>query len=235
MMYDRREIMSFEITECSLIYRKYFPFWDHLTDEQRGLLCANTTARNFPKGTNIHGLEDACTGAILVVSGCLRAYLLSENGREVTLYRFGTGEVCMLSASCVLKSITFDVVIDAEEDSEVCIVRGDIMARVADENLYVENYALDNAVKRFSDVVWVMQQIMFLSLDKRIAVFLWDEMSRTGSTEIKMTHEQIAKYISSAREAVTRMLKYFAGEGILELSRKGIRITDKKKLRELIS
>ena len=81
MMYDRREIMSFEITECSLIYRKYFPFWDHLTDEQRGLLCANTTARSFPKGTNIHGLEDACTGAILVVSGCLRAYLLSENGR----------------------------------------------------------------------------------------------------------------------------------------------------------
>ncbi len=227
--------MSFELTECRLVYRKYFPFWDNLTDDQRGLLCSNTSTHRFAKGTNIHGIEDVCTGAILVISGCLRAYLLSENGREITLYRFNPGEVCMLSASCVLKSITFDVVIDAEEDSEVYIVRGDIMARVAQENLYVENYALDNAVKRFSDVVWVMQQIMFLSLDKRIAVFLWDEMSKTGSMEIKMTHEQIAKYISSAREAVTRMLKYFAGEGILELSRKGIRIIDKKKLRELIS
>lgn len=226
--------MGFELTQCRLIYRKYFPFWDHLTDEQRGMLCTNTSTHRFSKGTNIHGMKDVCTGAILVVSGCLRAYLLSENGKEITLYRFTPGEVCMLSASCVLKSITFDVVIDADEDSEVYIVRGDIMARVAEENLYVENYALDNAVKRFSDVVWVMQQIMFLSLDKRIAVFLWDEMTKTGSMEIKMTHEQIAKYISSAREAVTRMLKYFAGEGILELSRKGIRIIDKNKLRELI-
>ena len=139
----------------------------------------------------------------------------------------------MLSASCVLESITFDVVIDAEEDSEVYIVRGDVMAKVSKENIYVENYALDNAVKRFSDVVWVMQQIMFLSLDKRIAVFLWDEMVRTDSTVIKLTHEQIAKYISSAREAVTRMLRYLASEGIVELSRKGITIIDKEKLRAL--
>lgn len=230
----RVKIMAIELAACKLVYRQYFPFWDHLTDEQRGLLCGNTSEVCFKKGTNIHGLEDSCTGAIMVISGCLRAYLLSENGKEITLCRFRKGEVCMLSASCVLESLTFDVVIDAEEDSCVYIVRGDVMARVAKENLYVENYALDNAVKRFSDVVWVMQQIMFLSLDKRIAVFLWDEMVRTDSLTLKLTHEQIARYISSAREAVTRMLKYFAVEGIVELSRKGITILNKEKLRELI-
>ena len=169
----------------------------------------------------------------MVISGSLRAYLLSENGKEITLYRFKKGEVCMLSASCVLRSITFDVVIDAEEDSEIYVVRGDIMAQVASENLYVENYALDNAVKSFSDVVWVMQQIMFLSLDKRLAVFLWDESVRNGSSRITLTHEQIAKYISSAREAVTRMLRYFANEGIVEVTRRGINIIDKEKLRAL--
>ncbi len=226
--------MAIEIPQCKLVYRTYFPFWEQLTDEQREKLCGNTTTVNYKKGTNIHGISDSCTGAIMVVSGCLRAYLLSENGKEITLYRFKKGEVCMLSASCVLQSITFDVVIDAEEDSEVYIVSGNTMAEVARENLYVENYALDNAVKSFSDVVWVMQQILFLSLDKRIAVFLWDEMVRSDSLTLKLTHEQIAKYISSAREAVTRMLKYFASEGIVELSRKGITITDKEKLRELL-
>lgn len=226
--------MSMELPQCRLVYREYFPFWDKLTDQQREILCGNTTEYCFKKGTNIHGLEDSCTGAIMVISGSLRAYLLSENGREITLYRFKKGEVCMLSASCVLKSITFDVIIDAEEDSKVYIIRGDVMAQVAEENLYVQNYALDNAVNNFSDVVWVMQQIMFLSLDKRIAIFLWDEMSKSGSLTLKLTHEQIARYISSAREAVTRMLRYFASEGIVELSRKGIRITDKEKLRKLI-
>ena len=226
--------MSIEIPQCKLVYSKYFPFWEKLTDDQRERLCANTGEFRFRKGTNIHGLGDVCTGAIMVISGSLRAYLLSENGREITLYRFKKGEVCMRSASCVLKSITFDVIIDAEEDSEAYIVRGDVMAKVAEENLYVENYALDNAVKRFSDVVWVMQQIMFLSLDKRLAVFLWDESVRNGSNKITLTHEQIAKYISSAREAVTRMLRYFAGEGIVEVTRRGITITDKEKLRKLI-
>ena len=225
--------MSIEIPQCRLVYREFFPFWDKLTDRQREQLCAGTTEYSFRKGANIHGLDETCTGAILVIKGCLRAYLLSENGRELTLYRFKEGEVCMLSASCVLRSITFDVIIDAAEDCQVYLVSGDVMARVSEENLYVQNYALDNAVKRFSDVVWVMQQIMFFSLDKRLAVFLWDEMSRTESARIKLTHEQIAKYISSAREAVTRMLRYFASEGIVELSRGDITVIDKDKLRAL--
>ena len=225
--------MAIELSQCKLVYRKYFSFWDKLSDEQKELLCANTRSVSYKKGTNIHGAEDSCTGAIIVVSGCLRAYLLSENGKEITLCRFKTGEVCMLSASCVLESITFDVVIDAEEDSECCIISGHAFKQVSERNLEIRIFSLETAVSRFSDVMWVMQQIMFLSLDKRIAVFLWDEMVRTDSTVIKLTHEQIAKYISSAREAVTRMLRYLASEGIVELSRKGITIIDKEKLRAL--
>lgn len=225
--------MPIEIPQCRLVYRQYFPFWDKLSDSEKEALCSNTSEYSFAKGSNLHGTGQCCTGAILVISGTLRAYLLSENGKEITLCRFGKGDVCMLSASCVLKSMTFDVIIDAEEDSSAYVVNGDVMAQVAEENLYVANYALDNAVSCFSDVVWVMQQIMFMSLDKRIAVFLWDEMSRTGSNSLTLTHEQIAKYISSAREAVSRMLKYFSTEGIVELSRKGILITDRDKLRKL--
>jgi CRP/FNR family transcriptional regulator len=159
--------------------------------------------------------------------------MLSEDGKEITLYRLFPGDICMLSASCVLRSITFDVFVDAEEDSVCYVISGNAFAEIAGRNLYVENYALDTAVGRFSDVMWVMQQILFMSFDKRLAIFLWDEASKTGDDTIRLTHEQIAKYVGSAREVVSRMLKYFASEGIVELSRGGIKIINRQKLREL--
>jgi len=139
----------------------------------------------------------------------------------------------MLSASCVLKSITFDVFVDAEEDSNVLIINGKAFADITQKNVYAENFALNMAVSRFSDVIWIIQQILFMSFDKRLAIFLHDEMSKTGNKTVKLTHDQVAKYMGSAREVVSRMLKYFASEGIVELSRGGITVIDKKKLFEL--
>ena len=79
-----------------------------------------------------------------------------------------------------------------------------------------------------------MQQILFMGADRRLAIFLWDEISKSKTTEVKMTHEQIARYMGSAREVISRMLKYFAGEGIVELFRGGVRVIDKKKLQNLL-
>ena len=160
----------------------------------------------------------------MVKKGCIRAYLLSEDGKEITLYRLYQGDICMLSASCVLQSITFDVFVDAETDSECFIISGNALAQLTSLNM---------AVNRFSDVMWVMQQILFMSFDKRLAIFLYDEMNKTGDTTIHLTKEQIAKYMGSAREVVSRMLKYFATEGIAESVRGGVKITNVKKLREL--
>ena len=187
---------------------------------------------SFKKGMNIHDGNE-CTGIILVRSGCLRVYMVSEDGKEITLYRLFSGDVCILTASCVLNSITFDVFVDAEENSECYIVGGSAFERVSENNPDIKIFALETAVSRFSDVMWVMQQILFMSMDKRLAIFLWDEAARTGSDTIALTHEQIAKYIVSAREVVSRILKYFSSEGIVEVSRKGIKILDKKRLKEL--
>ena len=132
----------------------------------------------------------------------------------------------MLSASCVLQSITFDVFVDAEEDSEVYIINGKTFADISNKNLYVKNFALEIAIKRFSSVMWIMQRILFMSLDRRVAIFLYDELQKTGSRDIKLTHADVAKYMGSAREAVSRMLKYFEDENIVELSRGGIKIID---------
>ena len=97
----------------------------------------------------------------------------------------------------------------------------------------MEAFAYRLATERFSDVMWTMQQILFMSFDKRLAIFLLDESASLGSDTIKLTHEQIAKLLGSAREVVSRMLKYFAEEGYVRLSRGTVTITDKKALREL--
>ncbi|MBQ7921507.1 MAG: Crp/Fnr family transcriptional regulator [Clostridia bacterium] len=214
------------------IYIKQFPFWEQLSDSDRETMCRSSVMVKYPKGTTIHDGSE-CTGIIIVRSGCLRVYMLSDEGKEITLYRLYPGDICILSASCVLNSITFDVFVDAEEESECCIVGGCAFADISERVPQVKIFALETTVSRFSDVMWVMQQILFMSMDRRLAIFLLDECAKNGEDTIKLTHEQIARYMGSAREVVSRMLKYFASEGIVEVSRKGVLILDKAKLRKL--
>lgn len=221
-------------SNCNHLLEELFPFWDKLTTGEQEHLCSHTFCKQYHTDEHIHGKSEDCTGAIVVKSGCLRAYLLSEDGKEVTLYRLYPGDMCMLSASCILESITFDVFVDAQEDSTCYIIGAKAFKELSERNIYVENFALKKVVDRFSDVMWIMQQILFMSFDKRLAVFLYDEMKKTGDTSIHLTQEQIAKYIGSAREVVSRMLKYFKSEGIAEAVRGGVNILDKDKLRKLI-
>lgn len=214
------------------VYREILPFWGEISQSDRDYICRNSFALTYPKGKNIHDGNE-CSGVIFVRSGCLRLYMMSEDGKSITLYRLYKGDMCMLSASCVLQTITFDVYIDAEENSECYVISGSAFADVSDRNPQIKIFALETAVSRFSDVMWVMQQILFMSMDKRLAIFLLDEAARTNSDTITLTHEQIARYMGSAREVVSRMLKYFANEGIVEVSRGGIKILDKKRLRKL--
>lgn len=214
------------------IYREIFPFWDVCSEKDKDDICQNSRALSYPRGTQIHNGED-CSGVILVRTGCLRVYMMSEQGKDITLYRLYPGDLCMLSASCVLQAITFDVFVDAEEDSECYVISGSAFSMVSERNAQIKIFALQTALSRFSDVMWVMQQILFMSMDKRLAIFLLDETARTGSDTVFLTHEQIAKYMGSAREVVSRMLKYFSGEDIVSLSRKGVKIIDKQRLRAL--
>ena len=218
--------------ELTTLFEKTFPFWDGLNTWDRDTFIHSSQSVTFKKGENIHD-GGKCTGVILVKTGSLRLYMLSEEGKEITLYRLFPGELCILSASCVLRSITFDVIIDAEEDSECVVVGGCAYEGVWQRSDAVKIFTYETALSRFSDVMWVMQQILFMSMDKRLAIFLLDEISKNGTDTVTLTHEQIAKYMGSAREVVSRMLKYFASEGIVEVSRKGVRILDRGRLRRL--
>ncbi len=215
------------------MFAQLFPFWKKLNEEQRRLLISHSSWMRVPAGQLLHSGSAECTGGIFVKKGTLRAYLLSEDGREVTLYRLYPGDLCMLSASCVFSSITFDVFVESEEESDCLLIGGKAFADLTKQSVYAENFALNQAVERFSDVMWVLQQILFMRFDRRLAIFLMDEMVRTGSPRIHGTQEQIAKLVGSAREVVSRTLKYFASEGIVQLSRGGVQILDKEKLRKL--
>ena len=218
--------------ETASLFSRTFPFWDKISENDRETLQRSSVEVGFAKGENLHD-GNRCTGVILLRSGCLRVYMLSDEGKEITLYRLFPGDVCILSASCVLTSITFDVFIDAEEDSECTVIGGCAIEELANRVKDVKIFVLETAVGRFSDVMWAMQQILFMSMDKRLAIFLSDEAAKCGDS-IHLTHEQIAKYMGTAREVVSRMLKYFVSEGLVSVSRSdGIRILDKARLRAL--
>ena len=214
------------------LFEETFPFWNKMSEADRSTFLRSSQYVRFEKGTNIHDGNE-CTGVILIKRGVLRLYLLSDEGKEITLYRLFPGDMCILSASCVLESITFDVFVDSEENSECVVLGGCAYEDVARRMPEAKIFALESALSRFSDVMWVMQQILFMSMDKRLAIFLLDEISKTGEDTVRLTHEQIAKYMGSAREVVSRMLKYFAGEGLVAASRGGIQLLDKRRLREL--
>lgn len=222
------------LTDITRFIRESLPFWDKLSENQRNLLLNYTTQHHYQRGESILSSTFECIGLLLIKSGTLRVYILSEEGKEVTLYRLSKGDICIMSASCVLKSITFDVCIEAESDCEVIQLASSALSLLSSDNIYVECFIYKLAAERFSDVMWTMQDILFTSFDKRLAAFLLDETAKNHSDTLKMTHEQIAKYMGSAREVVSRMLKYFANEGYVALSRGGVRITDKEHLTALL-
>lgn len=209
------------------------PFWKLLTDSEKELVRQNAVIRLYKKGTRVYSSERECLGMLFVMQGEMRTYLLSEEGREVTLFRIYPNDLCVLSASCVISQISFDTQMSAQKDTEALIIPPNIVLLLKEKSLSVRCFLYELATKRFSDVMWAMQQILFKRLDQRLALFLMQESQRLGTDTIYMTHEQIAQQISSAREAVARMLKQFSEDGLVELKRGAIRLLDQKGLKAL--
>lgn len=209
-------------------------FWPHLFEEQKILLRERSRIAHFAAGEAIKMGSDSCIGPLFVAAGILRVYLLSADGREATIYRLRAGETCVLSASCVLSAMTFDVQIDAETDCDLLIIPTPVFAQLVDENLYVENFVYRSSTERLSDLIQAVERMFFMTLRQRVAAFLIDESANSGNTSLSLTQEQLARAIGSAREAVSRILKQLSQSGSIEVSRGGIHILDKGMLyREL--
>lgn len=211
----------------------FFPFWEKLTDAQREKLQEVSHPLSVKAGTVVHNGGMDCLGLLLISSGQLRVYTLSDEGREVTLYRLFELDICLFSASCVMPSVQFEVVIEAEKDTDMIVIPSCLFKNLMEESAPVANYANQLISSRFSEVMWLMEQVMWKSFDKRLAKFLLEESALEGSNTLKLTHEKIANHIGSAREVVTRMLRYFQDEGMVSLSRGTVELTDIKALQNL--
>lgn len=214
-------------------FESSFPIWDKLNTDQQARILGSLASHRVKKGAVIHNGSMDCTGLLLIKSGQLRVYILSDEGREITLYRLFELDMCLFSASCMLRSIQFDVTIAAEKDTEFWVVPTEVYKGILEESAPAANYTNELMASRFSDVMWLMEQIMWKSLDRRLAAFLLEEASIEGSSTLKITHETIANHLGSHREVITRMLRYFQNEGMVSLSRGVIEITNTDRLEEL--
>ena len=212
---------------------KELPFWNSLTTQQKDILRRSALTRKYPKGSYIYSGDKDCLGLLYLTSGEIRTYLLSDEGREVTLFRLYPTEVCVLATSCVISQISFETHMTAQKDTEVLIIPAGMVSILKEQNIYVRCFLCELATQRFSDVMWSMPQILFQGVERRLANFLIAEQARVGSDTIRMTHEQIALHISSAREAVARILKQFSEEGLVELKRGAIILCDREALAKL--
>ncbi len=214
-------------------FKDALPFWKKLTKEQQNFLEEMAALKTFKRGEPIKRDSEDCSGLMLVKSGQVRAYILSETGKEITLYHLFERDICIFSASCVMRNINFDVYIDAEKDSEIIIVPTSVYNQLNQNNIAVSDYTNQLLAARFSDVMWIMEQVLFMSFDKRLALFLTEQSDIEDSEELDLTHEAIAKNMGSAREVVTRMLNYFQSIGLIKLRRGGLTILERKKLEKI--
>lgn len=213
--------------------KEFFPIWNELSIIDQKKITEAVICKTIEKNSTIHNGDLDCQGLILVKKGQLRAYIFSEKGKEITLYRLFQGELCLFSATCMLENIQFDITISAEKDSELLVIPPKIFKKIMEKSAPLANYTNKIMASRFSEVMWLMEQILWKNFDQRLADFLMEEIKLENSPHLKITHEKIAYHLGTAREVVTRMLRYFQKENIVRLSRGSIEILNKEKLENI--
>ena len=212
---------------------QFFPVWDQLTPQQRELLTASAASRTVSRGTLLHSGSADCVGLFLVRTGQLRAFILSDEGKEVTLYRLFSRDICLFSGACMFSQLSFDIHVEAEEDSLLWVIPPTVYQQLMERSAPLANFTNQLLSGRFSEVMWLLDQILFRRFDSRLAAFLLEESAIQGTDDLSITHERIARHLGSAREVGTRMLKYFQSEGMVSLSRGTVRLTDRAALSAL--
>lgn len=215
--------------------QSWFPFWPSLTPAQRDILEQAAGTRTYKEGESVHQGEADCIGLLIVQTGQLRVYALSEEGKEITLYRLLERDVCLFSASCILRGMQAELWVEAAADTQVIHIPAGVYQKLMQESAPVANYTNELMADRFSNVMWLLDQVLYKRMDARLAAFLLEEGElqedgQAGPVHVSLTHEAIARHLGTAREVVTRMLKYLQAEGAVALSRGDVTLSDKQKL-----
>lgn len=224
---------EFKAISISQILSK-IPFWANLSSEEKAIVSQRAITKRFNKNQLVSSNSSACLGIILILSGGIRVSLISDEGREVTLYRAHANEFCVSTAFCVIQQLTFDAIVTAEEDTTVLVIPSSVCARLMDSNIHVRAFVFESSTKRYSQTIWAIQQMLFKRFDQRLASYLILAYEQNRSDELKKTQEEIARDVNSAREVVARMLKDFAAKGLVEIKRGKILLRNIEGLEKLV-
>ncbi len=214
-------------------YKETLSFYKELSEQQQEMVLGISRESHFAAGETLHAGSDDCSGLFLIKKGQVRVFIISETGKEITLYRLFERDVCIFSASCMMKNINFDIFVEAEKETEAYLIPTPAFKKLSEEVLTVSNFSNQLLAARFSDVMWMMEQVLFMSFDKRLAIFLLEQAAIEESDTFQMTQEMMARHLGSAREVISRMLKYFGEEGLVEVKRGKVTILNREKLEKL--
>ena len=215
-------------------FENYFPIWNQLQLHQKQLLLDSLSYQTVKKGTILRSSNTDCAGLVQIRSGQLRALVYSEEGREITIYRLFDGDLCLFCAPCIIRSIQFDVTIQAEKDTEFWKIPSEVYQELMVQSTAVSNFTNELMASRFTEVMSRVEQFMWKSMDKRVSAFLLQEASIEGTYELRITHETIANHLGSHREVITRTLRDFQDAGLVKLSRGLVTILDSEKLQNIM-
>jgi len=218
------------VSKLKPVLEEMLPFWNELQNEQKAMLNQSAIDKKFDRGTILHAGGEDCVGLFLICSGRIRAYIVTKEGKEITLFRLVERKLCIFSATCMMRNINFDIWISAETDVETILIPASIYSKISEKNIAVAHFTNEIMSSRMSDVMWILEQMLFMSFDKRLAQFLIEQSDLEKTDTLRITHEQIANHLGSAREVVTRMLKYFTEEQLILLKRGSVTIIDKEGL-----
>lgn len=201
---------------------------DHAHIQQA--LTRRASLHRIPAGTDVFNEGDQCGAIAILLSGVVRVYKIGETGREITLYRFGDGESCILTANCILSRQQFPAIATVERDAEALMIGAADFREWVDFFPQWRHYVFDLLSRRLSTVMEVIDEVAFRRMDTRVAALLLQR--EKGASPIRLTHQEMAAELGTSREVVSRMLEAFAAEGLIETGRGTLTVLDASRLRQ---
>lgn len=206
------------------VFEEILPFFKNLSEEEKNELISKSSVTKYEKGEIVHSKNSTCTGLLLTLSGNFRVFISAPSGRQITLFKLYDRDVCMLSASCAFANLTYDVNLEAQTKAEAIIIDSSLLKKLASSNFQVMNYLLNLTQDKLSEVMYVLEQATFFSLDERITNYLLEQSRFLDSSILYITHKSIANELGSSREVISRILKRFEKDGKIHVSRGKIEI-----------
>lgn len=210
-----------------------FAFLRDSDEEIRDELERHIVMTKIPGGEFIFIEGDECKQLALVLSGSVRVYKPAESGKEITLYRLGTGDSCILTASCIFARSSFPAIAVTEEEVEAAVIPAYVFRSWINRYEPWRNYIFNLLAKRLSEIMVTLEEVAFRRMDIRIAKFLL-RSSENNKNGVKIRHQDIAMELGSSREVISRILKHFEYENLIVMKRGTIMVQDADKLLKII-